>query len=270
LAGDPHKKSEKHLPKLSIMTTANTLHLPYIKFPLVLHTMLEDAKVKGFEHVVSWLPCSNMFKIHNPAKFTQDILKHYFPNQKFYKSFLRQLNIYGFDRINAGPFRGAYSHSSFVRGDREIPISLLQMERVRVKTRRQESFSNDSVGFSIAPSWIQGDDMTAPCTPASIDNTVCLLSPLMSPCEKQIAQLSPFGIAAPSTSSLRAYGGMNAAASSREEGIGMKYAPHIPDAFVGDIIYLFGSDDNEDDILMKATASDCWEDALSSLPSPYD
>jgi HSF-type DNA-binding len=78
--------------------------------------MLDDTKVMGFEHIVSWLPNSNMFKIHNSELFTQEgIMQQYFPNQKFDKSFLRQLNIYDFVRINHGPFCGAYFHPSFAR-----------------------------------------------------------------------------------------------------------------------------------------------------------
>jgi hypothetical protein len=166
-----HKNNPNLISQLPIMT-ANTSHPPHLnKFPLVLHTMLEDAEVKGFEHVVSWLPNSNMFKIHNSAKFTQDILKHYFPNQTFYKSFLRQLNIYDFDRINSGHLRGAYFHASFVRGGRDLPKSLLMMERVRVNTSRQASYSHDSCGSFITQPYEQGDDKTAPSTPTTMKNS---------------------------------------------------------------------------------------------------
>jgi HSF-type DNA-binding len=224
-----------------IMTTGNTPHPPHLKFPLVLHTMLEDAQVQGFEHVVSWLPNSNMFKIHNSEKFTQDILKHYFPKQKFYKSFLRQLNIYGFDRINAGLFRGAYFHSSFVRGDRELP-SLSQMERVRVNTTRHASYSNGSVN---ALSCMPYDDFTTLSTPTPMETHFWSFS---SSWTKQSSEPPPLRFDLPSTSIPQAPGGMNGAASPWEEGVGTEYAPSIPDAFVRDIILLFGSDAKEDNI----------------------
>jgi hypothetical protein len=63
---------------------------------------------------------------------------------------------------------------------------------------------------------------------------------------------------------------MNGLASPFEQGNGMKYAPSIPDVFVGDIIYLFGSNCDEVDKLMNNVTSDDWEDALSSFPSSYD
>jgi hypothetical protein len=232
------------------MTCAKTRHPPHLKFPLVLHTMLEDAEAKGFEPIVSWLPNSNMFKIHNSAKFTRDILKDYFPNQKFYKSFLRQLNIYGFNRVNAGSFRGAYYHSSFVRGDRELP-SLHQMERVWVNTSAQAFYSNESCGFLIAPSCKQGKDKTAPLTPPPMEKQFWPSSSLSSwssspPCEKPIAEPAPIGLVPPSTIYPRVLSGeKKGVASPWEQGILTKYAPSIPDVLVGDIIYLFGSNENE-------------------------
>jgi hypothetical protein len=183
--------------------------------------MLEDAQVQGFEHIVSWLPNSNMFRIHDLAKFTQDILKHYFPNQKFYKSFLWQLNIYGFDRINAGLFRGAYFHSSFVRGGRELP-SIHQMERVRVNTSKQASYCNGSAN---ALSCMPYDDFTTLLTPTPIEKHFWSFS---SSWTKQTSELPPLWFDLPSTSIPQAPGGVKGAASPWEERIGKKYAPSIP------------------------------------------
>jgi hypothetical protein len=42
---------------------------------------------------------------------------HYFRQTK-YKSFQRQLNLWGFGRVRQGPDKGGYAHPSFVRGDR--------------------------------------------------------------------------------------------------------------------------------------------------------
>jgi hypothetical protein len=216
------------------MTTAHTPHHPHLKFPLVLHTLLDDAKEKGFEHIVSWLPNSDMFKIHDSAKFTQDILKRYFPKQKFYKSFLRQLNIYGFDRINAGPLRGAYFHSSFVQGGQDLP-SLSQMERVRVNPTKPVSYSYDCVGSFNALSSMPYDDLTTPST---------------RPPKEKHSWSSSSSIAEPTPLrfDLQARGGMNSAASRWAGGVGKKYAPSIPDAFVQDIILFFGSDEIKDNI----------------------
>jgi hypothetical protein len=256
--------------------TANNIPYPrpHLKFPLVLHSMLEDAKVMGFDHIVSWLPNnSNMFKIHDLEKFTQEgIMQRYFPKQKFYKSFIRQVNIYGFDRIHAGPFRGAYFHPGFTRDVRE----LRRMGRVRVNsTHKQASSYNqyDTMGSFIAPSCTPRDQRTASSnTPTpTMKHEVWWAPSSSSPFKRQSPESTPIGFAPPSPSSPQVQlRGMNGATALLwEEGFGKKYAPSIPDAFVGDIISIFGSNGNyEDD--MHGTTSDEWEYALSSFPSYFD
>ena len=78
--------------------------------------MLEDAAHQNFEHIVSWVDGGQRFRIHNPQALTE-ILGQYF-NQTKYKSFLRQLQNYGFTRILRGPMKGVCSHKDFVRSNR--------------------------------------------------------------------------------------------------------------------------------------------------------
>ena len=74
----------------------------------------------GFDNVVSWLPCGKAFQVFDPMAFEQVVLSHYF-NQSQYKSFQRQLNIYGFYRITKGRNKGGYFHEScFVRGKPDL------------------------------------------------------------------------------------------------------------------------------------------------------
>jgi hypothetical protein len=243
-----------------IMTT-NTSHSLHSKFPLVLHAMLEDASIRGFDHIVSWLPNSNMFKIHNSEKFTQVIMTRYFPNQTFYKSFLRQLNIYGFERINAGLFRGAYFHSSFVRGGRELP-SLRQMERVHANASKQSSYSIENLYTFNSPPCMPCDQMTKTSTPTLMMNEGLPLSASASPTKNETTEPSPLG--ADLSCTPQVCGGMSSAASPWEDGIWEKYAPSIPDELVGDIISLFGSDVNEDSTVLTSTTSDELEYSRSS------
>jgi hypothetical protein len=235
--------------------------------------MLEDAKVMGFEHIVSWLPNnSNMFKVHNSGQFvTQGIMQRYFPNQKFFKSFLRQLNIYGFDRVTTRPFRGAYFHPSFSRDVQE----LRQMKRVRVNTTHNQApfYSNyDSGGLFILPSCIQGNHRNVPSTTTSptMTHQVCW-APSSSTFKWQIPEPTPIGFAPPSPPSYpqaRARGMNGATAPPWEKNIGTQYAPSIPDALVGDIISIFGEYRNyEDDMRMNSTPTDEQEYALSLYPS---
>jgi hypothetical protein len=96
-------------------------------FPFKLYDILEDASSEGFEHIVSWMPNGNGFKMHDREQFKKSIIARYF-NQIHYKSFIRQLNLYSFNRKE----RGSYFHDFFVRGERFL-CGL--MERSKIKNR---------------------------------------------------------------------------------------------------------------------------------------
>jgi hypothetical protein len=107
---------------------------PQFRFPVKIHMMLEDAAKEGNEHIVSWLPCGEAFRIQHRSEFTARMLPRYFGTIKI-KSFLRQLNIYSFQRIpdmfwggGCGAF--AYKHASFLRGN---PMLCFRMVRTKVK-----------------------------------------------------------------------------------------------------------------------------------------
>ena len=111
-------------------------------FPSRLHNMLDSAEEKGYSHIISWCTDSNgtdsdsngkAFKVHDPASMIP-ILQTTFRQTK-YKSFLRQLQSYGFERISRGDENGTVSHPNFQRGKREL---CLQMKR---KVSRTESKS---------------------------------------------------------------------------------------------------------------------------------
>jgi hypothetical protein len=84
-----------------------------------LHAMLEDAEKMGFQDVVAWQDGANSFKVMQSGPFSNTIMKNYF-NQTKYKSFQRQLNMYGFRRIHSGVKRGGYAHQYFKRGTPEL------------------------------------------------------------------------------------------------------------------------------------------------------
>jgi hypothetical protein len=120
-----------------------------LQFPWKLHEMLDDADVEGFSDIVSWLPGST-FKVHQPGVFVEGIMPRYFKKIKF-KSFRRQINMWGFKRIKGGAGKGGYRHPNFIRG---VPSLCCTMKRVKIKgtgTRpRPLVASND--GHSCVPS----------------------------------------------------------------------------------------------------------------------
>ncbi len=111
-------------------------------FPTRLFAMLEESQKRGFEDVIAWQPGGESFRVFKPDRFAAEIAGDFFALRK-YKSFLRQLNIYGcvyavvgswilwhvrilsersfaisrFQRIHHGPNKGGYCHSLFKRSE---------------------------------------------------------------------------------------------------------------------------------------------------------
>ena len=86
------------------------------------------------EPTIAWLPDGSGFKINDRKLFAKHTLPKYFDTLK-YKSFIRQINIYGFVRKTKDVAKndahyGAYVHPCFVRGQ---PDLCWQMTRCRIK-----------------------------------------------------------------------------------------------------------------------------------------
>ena len=142
------------------------------KFPYVLHRMLEDASDNDeLARVVSWLPepitiddhdgsmISNgflmqessisqafCFKVHDNKEFCGTVMPTYFSHQTRYKSFLRQLNMYGITRITkAGPNQGAYYHPLLVPGKAYL------LDKISRANKRGNKSSNSKEPGAILP-----------------------------------------------------------------------------------------------------------------------
>ena len=108
---------------------------PTVQFPWRLHELLTEAETNGNDSIISWIPgTNNAFKVHNKEKFTKNILPEYF-NATKYKSFQRNLNLWGFESITEGPNKGGCQHHIFIRGDRE---KCHYMTRQKVKGQKQK------------------------------------------------------------------------------------------------------------------------------------
>lgn len=83
-------------------------------FPRKLFALLENAETLGYSNIISWQPCGESFRVWDPERLEQEILPAYFKQSKF-KSFLRQINTYHFQRITSGVNRGGYAHPCFLR-----------------------------------------------------------------------------------------------------------------------------------------------------------
>jgi HSF-type DNA-binding len=76
-----------------------------IPFPWRLHQMLEEIEKAGDASIVSWLHDGQHFQVHNAQDFVDKVIPKFF-KQKSYKSFQRQLHLYGFHRETEGMNRG--------------------------------------------------------------------------------------------------------------------------------------------------------------------
>ena len=95
-------------------------------FPQRLYDMLEDAEQEGYSHLIAWSADGKSFKIsYDDAKLSTnnkplvEILQRRF-NQTQFKSFLRQLQLYGFERQFKGSRRGECKHPLFQRGHKQL------------------------------------------------------------------------------------------------------------------------------------------------------
>jgi hypothetical protein len=77
----------------------------------------------------SWQPHGKAFRVHKTKEFTETIMPTYF-RQTRYKSFQRQLHIYGFHRIITGTDKGSYWHPMFIKGMESFS---LRMTRCKIK-----------------------------------------------------------------------------------------------------------------------------------------
>jgi len=100
-------------------------------FPVKVYEMLEDADEKQFSHIVSWNADGTGFMVHSKDHFTKEIVPHYF-NLTKYKSFQRQLSLYGFQRVTVGPNKGLRYHGKLRKGELEL---VRQMKPVGYKPR---------------------------------------------------------------------------------------------------------------------------------------
>lgn len=88
-------------------------------FPEKLYRMLEEASDKGLDAIISFLPHGRAFRAHEQDRFVEEVLPSYFTGQKKWSSFARQLQLWGFRRINSGEDEGAYYHELFLRGKKQ-------------------------------------------------------------------------------------------------------------------------------------------------------
>jgi hypothetical protein len=151
-------------------------------FPYKLHGLLDDVEEnEELSAIISWLPDGKSFKLHSPSLFEESLLKKYFPRQTRLRSFMRQLQYYGFDNFG----NGLFSHPRFLKGQRNLCGQLIH----QLPTKSQKS-----TGKSTRPLKTRGrkkknksDSMNHPDITSSPPNSGSP-PPLNSPVPEQLAE----------------------------------------------------------------------------------
>jgi len=148
----PRRTSNNHIPPppypsnetmaVGMMFQEKSADTALLPFPLKLHTVLTDAQNNDFEHIISW-QSEDSFKVHDVDAFCKMIVPRYFQSQSKYKSFLRQLNLYEFERVTKGPFKGGYQHPHFKRSCTTTILSKMKILKIKGHAKRNSNTNRD-------------------------------------------------------------------------------------------------------------------------------
>ena len=87
-------------------------------FPRKLRLLLEHSENTN-NRIISWFPDGKSFRVHQKENFTGLVMPEFF-HPSTYKSFERNLTMWGFRTVSKGPIKGALYHPSFQRGKPQL------------------------------------------------------------------------------------------------------------------------------------------------------